>query len=162
MEHLNEILPVVVNFLAVVGVLFFATRKSAAAFLVTRREQVGGQILEAEKLWKEADADLRHWEGEWKSSEAHAKQLLDEARASSEHLKKTSLEKAATEASRIQREGELLGQTELARAKRSLQREVAERSIRAASQYLSGHVAEEDRSKLLNEYVEIVGHGSAR
>lgn len=162
MEHLNEIIPVVFNFLVMVGLLFLATRKSFAAFLVTRSEQVGGEILEADRLWKQANEELKMWEGKWKGVGAEAEKSQREAKDFSEKLSKSSIEKAQVEADRIRKEGDLVGKTELSRTQNMLRAEVAHKSIAAASQFLKDSLVEEDRRGLIKEYVEIVGNGSTR
>lgn len=158
---MEAMLAPIVNFLAVVAILYFAGRKPFMAFLDTRSTTVGNSIVDAEIASKKAGEELAQWKSSWASSEAHAKAQKEEAAAAMARLKDTVLASAKVEATRIGKESSLVGQSEVTRARVSLQREVAEKSVKLAEAYLSSHLGEKDQQKLVSEYVEIVGNGRA-
>jgi len=158
---MEAILAPILNFLVVVFIFWFFGRKPFGAFLVSRSQGVENSILDAEAASKTAGADLAQWKNSWSSSEAHAKQQLDEAKVAMTKLSESSKRFAATESERIKKEATLVSQSEVIKARVSLQREVAEKSVKLAEAYLSGHLAEKDQNNLVTEYVEIVGNGTA-
>lgn len=154
-------LPTLFNFAALVVILFFALRKPAKNFLIGRSENIAKSINEAEHLATDASAELSKWENNIKASEAYSVKSMEEAKAQIQRLRETTLARARTEATRIQKEGELVGQSERTRAKAILESEIVEKSLYFAKQYLATHVREEDRHKLVSEFVETVGNGKA-
>lgn len=160
-SDLLSILPGIVNFVAMIAVLYFAGRKGMASFLVTRRQTIGQTVVEAEKLAEESGKMLSQWETAMKSAEAHAQSLIDEAKQMIDRFRKSTEERVKTELARIKKEVELVGQSEVLKAKASLQREVVEHSVQAASQYLKTHLTDEDGRRIVTEYVEMVGNGKA-
>jgi F0F1-type ATP synthase membrane subunit b/b' len=156
-----EYLPVIVNFVLVVGILFFSTRKAMAQFLVTRSETIGNEIDEAEKLWKTAHGQLTLWDTNWRSCEAHSKQMFDEGQANLARQRELELTRAKAEAHRIRQEAKMVGASESEKAMRLIKREWIEKTLGLVSKYLSGHLTDEDRHHLVNEYVEIAGNGKS-
>lgn len=154
-----HILPGLVNFIAMIAVLYFAARKAMASFLVTRRQTIATTVVEAEKLSNDAEKQLSHWETQFRSCEAHGKGLLEEAKQAVTRFRQSSEERVKSELARIKKETELVGQSESARAKNILQKEVVEQSVQAAGQYLRGHLTEDDRHGIVKEYLEIVANG---
>jgi F-type H+-transporting ATPase subunit b len=155
------VLPVLVNFIALVAILVWATRKPAAHFLITRSDTIAASISEAERMASEASRELSKWETSWRSCEAHSKTMFDEAKVQLQKFRESALSRARNEAVRIRKEGELVGQSERVKAKATLEREIVEKSIFFAGQYLGTHLREDDRHKLVSDYVEIVGNGKA-
>lgn len=157
----SAVIAPIFNFALVVVVLYFAARKPFAAFLAQRSANVASQIAEGEQLSSEAEKSLALWESNWRSLEAHAKQLAEDARAAMTKVRETTLANARREAERIRHDGQLVGQSEALRARDGLGRELAERSVLAAGQYLKGHLADDDQRKLVYEYVEKLTNGKA-
>ncbi len=154
------ILAPIFNFLVVVFILWYFGRGPIGEFLVTRSKTVESAIGDAEAASRSASAELVEWKKSWESSEAHVKAQLDEAKVAMERLRETTLKAAKVEADRIRKESELVGKSEVMKAKESLRREVAEKSVKLAEAYLAGHLGDKDQQKLVSEYVEIVGNGS--
>ena len=150
------IIPAIVNFLAVVFILWYFGRKPLAAFLVERSETIAASIREAEKQSAEAEKVLGEWQRNWESSEAHAKTQLEEAKVALVRYRETALVSAKSEAERVKKESRLVGQSEISKAKAQLQKEVVEKSVQMAQAYLAGHLSDKDKQNLVTEYVEIV------
>jgi len=149
------------NFLVVVGILWYYGRKPTLEFFANRRNTIESAIRGAENQYAQAESALKVWEQKWSNSQTEANQLRSDAKERAEIFRKRTLESANLEAERIEKDAQLLGKGEVLRAKRTLQREVAERSIRMAEKFLEGHLDERDRHKLVADYMEIVGHGQA-
>lgn len=155
-----EWLPPVFNFLVVVFILVYFGRKPMAAFLVTRSETVANDIQTAEAESQRAMERLEVSQRNWDNSRAHATQQMEEAKSAMARLRESTLKSAHEEAARVKKESRLVGQSEASRAKSLLQKEVVEKSVRMAESYLTGHLSDKDRQKLVSEYVEIVGNGA--
>lgn len=151
----------ILNFSLVVFILVYFGRKPFNAFLQTRSESVGKAILDAEKESKIVFAELADIESKISQQAAYVQQLQSDAQASLTKFKSTTLEHAASEATRIVREGELLGQGETLRKREALQREIAEKSLGLAKKFLNEQLEARDKERLVGEYVKLVGHGQA-
>jgi len=156
-----ELAPAIVNFSAVVFILWYFGRKPTMTFLATRSDTVANTIREAEAQYRESEKSLKEWQRNRDASEAHAKTQFEEAKAAMVRQRESALAAAKTEAERVKRESRLVGQSELAKAKELLQREVVLKSVQVAQGYLAGHLSDKDRQKLVSEYVEILGNGTA-
>jgi F0F1-type ATP synthase membrane subunit b/b' len=160
MDIVLEALPVLFNFIVVVLILYFSLRKMSAQFLSHRSETIAASIAEGEKLSVDAAKLLNEWDSKWKQCEAYSKSMMDEAKITIERLRSNGLDKAKLESERIAREGTMVAETEMVRVKSHLQREIALRSLVLSQNYLKKHLAEDDRKRLVNEYLEKVSNGN--
>lgn len=156
-----EIWAPIVNFFVVAFILGFFGRKPFLVFLQSRSEAVGASISEAENLAKESSVFLSTWESNWNSSAQHISNMKRDAEEALKRFRADTLVHAEKETVRIKREAEMLTQTEMARAKHLLQRELVSGSFRATRQYLSSNVEDKDRHKLVAQYLEKVTNGKA-
>lgn len=151
----------VVNFVVAFSIVFMVARKPAAKFLEKRSIDVGAQMVEADAQRKVAEAELAQWETQWKTSAQQAKDQLEDAKLQVKKMREQVLELARKEAERLGKDAKQLVGSEVRKAKLALCREVGEKSVHLAGQYLGMHLKEEDRNKLASEYVEKVSNGHA-
>lgn len=156
-----ELLPPIVNFLAVVSVFVIFGRKPFAALLASRSETIYKEMGEADKAFTEASQAFSQWEENDRDKEAHAKQELEDTKSVLTRHKEKTLSAAKNEAERIQREAKMMGTNEVTQAKESLQRELAEKSIQLAEEFLGKQLERKEKEKLVSEYVELVGSGAS-
>lgn len=155
-----EFLAATLNFLVVVLILGYFGRKPMKTFLANRSETFSTVLLAAETQFTESQKRLKTWETNTRDAEAHAKAQLDDAKVAIKRQREAALVTAKSEAERVTKESRLVGRSETARAKEALQREIATQSVRLAEAYLVGHLTDNDRQKLVGEYVEILGNGA--
>jgi F-type H+-transporting ATPase subunit b len=155
-----EIIAPLFNFAIVVFILWKFGRQPFREFLSTRSKNIATQIQEAEFQSAEAKKLLGVAEKNWKSCETKACQFQEEAVAIVQRYREQTVLAARAEAERIQRESKMVAQSEMLKAKDTLQREIAQRSVRMAGQYLLAHLAEKDKQKLVSDYVELLSHGA--
>lgn len=155
-----EFLAPTLNFLVVAFILGYFGRKPMMAFLANRSDTFSGTLKEAETRHSEAEKALRTWETSTRDAEAHAKAQLEDAKSALKRQRESALVRAKSEAERVTKESRLVGQSEAVKAKDALQREVAAKSVQLAETYLTGHLTDKDRQKLVGEYVEILGNGA--
>jgi F-type H+-transporting ATPase subunit b len=148
-----------INFVVMVSIIAYFAKKPVEQFLAKRSETIANDIKDAERLAAEAQKALAQWESKWDSSQALSKKNFSEAEASLALVKKNTLEAAAMQASRIQADSKRVAQGEVARAKNNLKKEFVLKSVEVAGRYLGRNIREEDRHKLVSEYLEKVVNG---
>jgi F-type H+-transporting ATPase subunit b len=149
----------ILNFLAVVFILVYFGRKPFAQFLQERSDGIRNAMAEAESLSKDAFAQRDKWKSSWSQKDAYMRQQWDEAKAALKNQRERELATAKGEATRIEKDAELMGSGEIAKAKKRLQDELIQSSIDAAQTYLGGSLSTKDREKLVAEYMDLVNHG---
>ena len=157
---METLLPILFNFACLVLILWYAGRKPVTQMLQTRSLSVETAIAEADKMALEAGAILNRWESSWKACEAHAKKLMEDGKETMHRLRETTLQRSRLEAERIHKDGKLMGQSEILKTKRVLQEDLAHRSVFLATRYLTDHIPDEDKHRLVTDYVESVVVGS--
>lgn len=150
------------NFSAVVFILGFFGRKPFAAFLQARSENISKEMKEAETLYAETQSLLTKSQQDHSTRESHAKKSFDETKAMFSRLHEKTVSAAKAEAERIQKEAKMMGSNEVQKAKEALQREVAEKSLEMAEEFLGKSLDPKDKHKLVAEYVELVRNGTPR
>jgi F-type H+-transporting ATPase subunit b len=158
---MTEIVAPLVNFAVVVFILVKFGRQPLRDFLAARSKQIADAMREAEKESTEAKHQLAEAEKNWRASQANAQRFVEDAKSSIIRFREHALAAAKQEAERVRKEASLVETTERLRARRSLQQEVARKSVAMAGQYLQTHLGEKERHKLVTDYVEIVQNGTA-
>jgi F0F1-type ATP synthase membrane subunit b/b' len=158
----SVIIASIVNFGAVVGILYFGARKPFVQMLQDRSETVKKSMDEATALSSEAQSSLSKWEHNWRERENSIRQQIADAQAALKVQKEKTIASAKHEAERIQRDAELMGASEVTRAKRTLQEELVEKSVNMAANYLGKSLSAKDKQKLVVEYVDMVRANGTR
>lgn len=149
-------LPVIVNFILVVLILFFSLRKAAAHFVQRRSEAVGTAVKEAQMLSSESQLVLKQYQQKLDASQNEVKQWWDDAKVRLEAQKGVAIDRGRKEAIRIASEAKQAESGEVLKRKQKLQREVVHKSIENAKKYLSTQLSTEDRGKLQKDYWEVL------
>ena len=103
---------------------------------------------------------MHKWKMHWDGRESLMRQQLEAARVSTKAFGEKSLAVAKKEAERIENDAEMMGASEIERAKLQLQQELARQSVTMAANFLDKGLTEKDRHKLVLEYVDLVGNGT--
>ncbi|MCB9253392.1 MAG: ATP synthase F0 subunit B [Bdellovibrionaceae bacterium] len=148
----------IVNFVAMVAVLYFGTRKGAKAFVAGRSENIKKSMADAEALFSKADAERSEWKANWDSVAAHSEKLMKDAQTNVNHLREKTLTAAREQSARISSDTNRLAQSEMEKAKSDLQKEIVEESLALSKQFLSVTLGEGERKKLVEESLELVSH----
>lgn len=154
-----ELLAPVLNFAAVLSVFIIFARKPFGAMLASRSENVKKEMGEAETAFTNASQALNQWESSSRNKEAHVQKEMEDTKTAIARHKERTLSAAKTESERIQKEATMMGSNEINQAKESLQRELAEKSIRLAEEFLGKQLDGKEKEKLVSEYVELVNSG---
>jgi len=155
----SETLPQIVNFTVMLGFLGVFGKKPFRAFLQARSEEIKKEVEEAEKESQQVVAQYNEAKENLSQKESRARQLKEEAQQALQKHKEKTILVARHESERIIKDGELLGQGELHKKKEALQREISEKALHLAHNYLNEKLEEKDREKLVGEYIQLVDHG---
>ena len=142
-----------VNFLLLLAVLAFFTRKPLRAWFDARRDQIKGDIDTAAALKREAEERYAGWQrklSELDSELAGIRATAEErTRAESERL----LADARASAERIRQDAAQAVDQELRRAKARLRDEAAALAVELAAGVLKEQVSADDRAQLMDEFI---------
>lgn len=145
-------LPILFNFSIVVAILYLAARKSVPEHFRLRAEKLDQAIRGAERDFAAASKECDAWNTKMQHAPDEAKAFAADAKSSLTRYRETTLAAAKKESERVAKEAVALANTELQRAKESLGRELALRSLRASASYLRGHLEDRDREVLLDQF----------
>ncbi len=149
------------NLLILVGVLILVSRKPVMSYLKSRHDEVADNLSSSEKLLKESEArlaELKH------KTENLDEELADIRRETAERAEREAAEivaEAKSTAARIERDAESAVERETLRAQQVLRQEAAELAMELAAERLRNEVNDDDRSRLVDEFVERVRSGTS-
>jgi len=147
----------VVNFVLLLGLLYFLLNKPLRNFL-NKRQQGVQEALEAAQNAREK-AEARYQDVEQKLAQAK-KEIEDLKRMLVEQgqvEKDKILANAKQEAEKIRRDAEVTAEQELKKAQLLLRQEAVELASNLAETLLKDKIKEEDHERLLQDYLETLG-----
>jgi F0F1-type ATP synthase membrane subunit b/b' len=157
----SSIISPIVNFVVVIGILYFAGRKPFSHFLSARSEQIRSALDEA----RDADVEARAWYSKWSECcgkiPVEAKEIHAEVTRQLELVNERGMALVRMEKERLEKELVLTEKTEYARAAQQLEREVTSKSVAVARIFLKGHLGPEAGKKLMMFALEGVSGGRA-
>ncbi len=147
------------NLLLLIAVLVFLTRKPVLAYLEQRREGIQEDIASSERLLADAEGKLEEWSGKVARLETDVAEIRQLTRDRAERERTRILEEAERVAERIRRDAEAAVERELGRARKTLREEASSLAIEMAERMLEQGVTDEDRSRLVDEFVTRIESG---
>jgi F-type H+-transporting ATPase subunit b len=130
------------------------------AGIVSRHDQIKGELDEATRLRKQAEAQLAEYAQKVKNVDQEVDALLAQLRTEAEGERARIVAAAETEARRLKAEADHQIKLEIARARAELQRETVEAALKAAEELLVRNVNAADQQKLAERYVGDLEHGT--
>jgi F-type H+-transporting ATPase subunit b len=160
-EHGTSLLWHVVNLILIVGVVVYFGRAPIKSFLAERRQKIAEGIAEAQRELASAEKRL----GECQARAARLddelaeirRMVRDQAVADRERI----LADARATAERIRRDAVVAAEQEVRHARESLRAETADLAVRLAGEILHTQVTEDDRARLVDDFVERVAEAPA-
>lgn len=156
-HHVAEFKPVtelfrIINFLIVVGVLYFLLSKYIRMFFSNRRDGIAKTISEAEQSKISAEKRLSEWELKTKETQSVILQMIEDAKKEGQFIK-DSIIKSANEVSKKMREktGREI-EYETKKARERLREGAMELTLKMAEDILKKRVTKDDHVILLTEY----------
>lgn len=152
------VLAVLLNFVVLMLVLYFAARKPLGAYLQARSDKVKEGLTEAKKLLEEANERLGEYSARLERLDEEMTKLRAEFVAAGEAERDRMVADAGAKAERIRRDAELRLQQEFSQLREELRVETIEKAVAAATTALATQVTERDRTRLVDEYLAHIEH----
>lgn len=149
----------VANLLLLLGVLVVLTRKPVGNYLAERRDTIRNNIETSEKLLGDAEQRLAEWQRRASGLETEIESIREAARKSAEQEASEILADAQASAERIRAGAHGTVEGELRRARQSLRAEAADLAVELAGKLLRERITQEDRARLVDEFVQKIEQG---
>lgn len=146
----------VLNFLILVGLLYFVLRKKVPEFFRSRATQTKLLLEEARKSYEEACHTYEAIEAKLKNADAEGRGLIAAIKEEAEAEKLTVLQRAKEMAEKIKTDSERLAEQEVKKARVSLQREATLLSVELAEGLIKKSINTGDQKKLSQDFVSRV------
>ncbi len=157
MTFLGDWLPRIVNFAILAAVLVYFARKPIRDFFVSRTVAIARSMEDSREARERALSALADMERKVKDVSVETNKLIDEARMRGEQDKQGLVEESKKIAQDIQAQVKSTIDMEVQKAKDSLAVEAALLSIDLAEGRIKERMNNEDRERILKEYIAKVG-----
>jgi F-type H+-transporting ATPase subunit b len=127
-----------------------------------RHDQIKGELDEATRLRKEAEAQLATYQQKVSNVDNEVQTLLKQLHADAEADRARIIANAESEAKRVREEADRQIKVEIERARIELRRETVAAALKAAETILKQNVREEDQRRLADKYVADLDRAAAQ
>jgi F-type H+-transporting ATPase subunit b len=150
---MHGLIPQVVNFGALVVVLFVFLRKPIKEMVAARRGAIKTQVDEARIQKEDAQKKYKEFSEKLARFESEARTVLEEAKRDGEALKAKIIADAKASADRMVKEADSLVQANVQEYKDHLRRETIAKAIELAEVIVKERLSSDDQRRIVNEYV---------
>lgn len=156
-HHAAEFKPVtelfrIINFLFVVGVLYFFLSKHISMFFTSRRDGIERTISETEQSKISAEKRLSEWELKTMDIQKVVLQMIEDARKEGRVIKDSIIKSAGEVSRKIRERAEREIEYETKKARESLRKIAMEFTLKMAEDILKKQVTKDDHVVLISEY----------
>jgi F-type H+-transporting ATPase subunit b len=161
-EHdiMRDIVHPAVNLALLLAVIIYFARKPIKAFFGDRRTQIQDELRRAAELKAEAETRYADWQRRLTDLDAELDTIRATARERADTERERIVADAEAAAERIRRDAHAAVEQELRRARERLREEASELAIEIAAERLEQQLTDDDRSRLLDEFVQRVERSS--
>lgn len=149
----NTFLAQTVNFILLIGILYYLLYKPVRQFMDQRTAEIEGQIRSAEENQKAAEALRLELERQTQESRQQARQFLDEATKRAEQVQAQLIAEARAEAQTIIEKAREAAQREKEQAWKELKQQAGELSLLLASKVISESLDQAKHQSLIDETI---------
>lgn len=155
-EHdiMSKLVHPALNLLLLLAVIIYFARKPIKAFFGDRRIQIQDELRRAAELKAEAEARYTDWQRRLTDLDAELETIRATAKERAEAERERIVADAEAAAERIRRDAHAAVDQELRRARERLREEASELAIEIAAERLEEQLTDDDRSRLLDEFVQ--------
>ena len=143
----------VINFMVLVGILFFVLRKPIAEALSSRIEGIKAQLADLEAQKEDAEKKLAAYNEKLSRLEKEAEKIVSDYIQQGNEAKARIIQEAEAAAEKLQSQARRNIEHEFERAKQQLQQEVLEKSLIKAEEIIKGRITAKDQDRLVDEYL---------
>lgn len=155
-RHYPAYLWMVINFLVLLAILYYAGRKTVARFLKERRDRLMASIDEASHLKQEAQERHRDYSGRLSKIEHEEERIRDELVTAAVKDKDRLMADAGARAEKMRSEAKVLVDRERAEAELRLRRETAGRAVEVAREILVKRIGPGEHKRLVDDYMKLI------
>lgn len=148
------IVPQIVNFLIVVTLLTFLTKKMIKEHFAARKESFSMHLKKAEAAKEKAEETHRLLKERLDKLEQTASSSIEEAKAEAAELKHRIIADAKSLSTRLEEEAKRTASYELEKAKAHLREDLLQMSFQMAEGTLQENVNADEQKRLQSEFVE--------
>jgi F-type H+-transporting ATPase subunit b len=149
-----------INLLILLAVLVYFARKPVQDFFASRREQIQQDLAESARLLESAESRYAEWQRKLIELDQETQRIRSEGVRHAEEDAAQILADAQAAADRIHRDAEAAVEQELRRAQQELRAEAVALATEMAERILKEQLADNDRERLLDEFIVSVEPGS--
>lgn len=146
----------IMNFVVLVGALFFLLRKPVAQFFSSRIKGIEDQLSELETKKKDAKQKLDEYTKKLAQLDQESKKIVDDYIRQGNEAKERILKEAESAADKLKEQARRNIDYEIKQAKLRLQEEVLEKAIVKAEEIIKDKITIEDHDRLVDEYLKKV------
>ena len=154
---LKDFLYRVLNFVIMVGILWYFLAKPLKNGLSGRTKDIEKNLAAAEQAKKEAEAKFAEYDRKLTQATEEIAEIGDAIRREGELEKQKIIQNAKAAAEKIEKDAEAAVNLEIAKAKEQLQREAVQLAVALAEDLLKKNFNNDDDARLIDEYVKKVG-----
>lgn len=145
-----------INFLVLAGLLYFAGRKTVSRFLKERRDRLMASIDEASRLKQEAEGRHAEFSGKLERMKEEESRIREDLVTAAEREKERLIADAGTRAEKMLAEAKQLVERERAEAELVLRRQAASRAVDVASEILLKKIGPGEHRRLVDDYMKLL------
>ncbi|MGD9731085.1 MAG: hypothetical protein AB7U45_02800 [Desulfamplus sp.] len=146
----------VINFLVLVGALFYIAKKPVAQFFSSRVKGIQEQLADLEQKKADAQKVLADYESKIADLSKESERIIEDYVRQGEEAKKRILAEAEAQAIKLEDSAKRNIEQEFKSAKSKLQQEIAEKALAQAELLVKESISSEDQDRLVDEYLDKV------
>ena len=146
----------VINFLVLAGLLYFAGRKTTARFLKERRNRLMAAIDEAARMKEEAEGRHAEFSEKLERMKEEESRIREDLVTAAEREKERLIADAGTRAEKMRAEAKRLVERERAEAQLVLRREAADKAVGVAREILVKKIGPGEHRRLVDDYMKLL------
>jgi len=146
----------VLNFLVLAALLYFAGRKSVASFLGNRRNRIMASMDEASRIKKEAEERHAEYSRRLSRIKEEERSIRDELLGAAIRDKERLVADAGARAEKLRAEARIIAEREGEEARLVLRRETADKAVRVAHEILEKRLGPGEHRRLVEDYLQLM------
>lgn len=146
----------VINFLVLVGALFYIAKKPVAQFFSSRVKGIQEQLADLEQKKADAQKVLADYESKIADLSKESERIIEDYVRQGEEAKKRILAEAEAQAIKLEESAKRNIEQEFKSAKSKLQQDIAEKALAQAELLVKESISSEDQDRLVDEYLDKV------
>ena len=146
----------IMNFTALVLILFFILRKPVANFFTDRVRLIKEQLQDLERQKEEAEKKLAEYNEKLATLDSEAEKIIQQYQQQGEEARDNILKQAELVAAKMEKQARRTIESEFAQAKLKLETELFDSAVEKAEERMKSLITDDDHDRLVKEYLDKV------